>query len=147
MGPTHDIAALYNISQSISHAHTYCNRSFYINITLCMMIIANILTIQLCVRLAHNNYINNTGMDKTCLYTSSCEFICDSLTHSGCPRHVGRHLLRTIVLRADGVAQSHSDLRYYLLLFKYCGAIRICISHPSLPLLPSPPLPSPPPSL
>ena len=35
-----------------------------------------------------------TGMDITCLYTSSWEFICDSLTHSlthsECPRHIER---------------------------------------------------------
>ena len=43
----------------------------------------------------HNNCYYYTGMDITCLYTSSWEFICEgvthSLTHSLCPRHVERN--------------------------------------------------------
>ena len=36
-------------------------------------------------------YFVYTGMDITCLYTSSWEFICEGLTHSLCPRHVERN--------------------------------------------------------
>ena len=35
--------------------------------------------------------VNYTGMDITCLYTSSCEFMCEGLIHSLCPRHVERN--------------------------------------------------------
>ena len=41
-----------------------------------------------CGRTKLSNY---TGIDITCLYTSSWEFICDSITHSECPRHVERN--------------------------------------------------------
>ena len=56
----------------------------------------------------HNVY---TGMDKTSLDTSSGSlFVRDSLTLSGCPRHVGRNYVPLF-----GVAQSNVDLRYYVI--------------------------------
>ena len=53
-----------------------------------------------------------TGMDKTSLDTSSGSlFVRDSLTLSGCPRHVGRNYVPLLF----GVTQSNVDLRYYVI--------------------------------
>ena len=55
--------------------------------------------------------VNYTGMDKTSLYTSyGSLFVRDSLTHSGCPRHVERNYVPLF-----GVAQANVDLRYYVI--------------------------------
>ena len=58
-----------------------------------------------------NLQITYSGMDKTSLDTCSGSlFVRDSLTHSLCPRDVERNYVR-----ADGVAQSNVDLRYYVI--------------------------------
>ena len=50
--------------------------------------------------------LHYTGMDITCLYTSSWEFICDGIRVGGCPVHVGRNNYVPLF----GV---DTDLRYY----------------------------------
>ena len=115
-------------------------------------------------------------MDKTSLHTSSGTlFVRDSLTQSGCPRHVGRNyvpLFRVTQSNVElrnyvplfGVTQSNIDLRNYVIsrqivilkiLWYYWIAIEHTYNshpsiHPSLPQfppLPCPLPPSPPPAL
>ena len=57
-----------------------------------------------------------TEMDITCLHTSSWEFICDSLTHSECTRHVGRNYVPLLC----GV---DTDLRYYVIRDCYLNTV------------------------
>ena len=52
--------------------------------------------------------MSGTGMDITCLHTSSWEFISDGIRVGGCPVHVGRNNYVPLF----GV---DTDLRYYVI--------------------------------